>query len=458
MIDIENLISMALFSKGSGTDIFITVAVLLLAHSVRAFHRWPDWAHRIAATVIRDGQCVRVISHRRFSTPGFGMRDDANGTNNRLLQNAIVHGVSSDGAEWPRSYTSLADSTEDMRRDRGRPRVGFGSRYRLVNLPPYDRWVFLGSGISFMRSLETSERDERDTFTIRGAKHAVDEFIHRSLEDYKQAIDIRRSGKRFLYKPFKIPDEPNMYHRYELSDDRTFDTVHFPEKEAVIALVDQFMTKTGKFNITGYPYKLGFLLHGPPGTGKTSTIKALAHHTKRHIVHVCLSKIKTNQELTRMMFDQIFPTDEGDEHLGYDEVIFVMEDVDAAGIPGRTRTEDKDKDKEDNDRVNLAGVLNVLDGIIDSPGRIVVMTSNHPELLDPALIRPGRVNMRINMSNITPQHAMLMVKRFYDDETLKDQDFQWFAQHPVSPAALEMACGYHDTVTELLAGLKLAHV
>ena len=49
------------------------------------------------------------------------------------------------------------------------------------------------------------------------------------------------------------------------------------------------------------------------------------------------------------------------------------------------------------DKLDLAGLLNVLDGVVDSPGRIVVMTSNHPEKLDPALIRPGRVNLKLNL-------------------------------------------------------------
>ena len=54
------------------------------------------------------------------------------------------------------------------------------------------------------------------------------------------------------------------------------------------------------------------------------------------------------------------------------------------------------------DGLNLAGVLNVLDGVVDSPGRIVIMTSNHPEKLDPALIRPGRINKQLHLARDEP--------------------------------------------------------
>ena len=105
--------------------------------------------------------------------------------------------------------------------------------------------------------------------------------------------------------------------------------------------------------------------------------------------------------------------------------------------------------------LTLSGLLNVLDGIQDSPGRIVVMTTNHREHLDPALIRPGRVTMDIRMGGISAEHAELMALKYFPGAGRDRIDcLAAFARERVlTPASLETLCGSKASIDEVVSAL-----
>jgi len=109
---------------------------------------------------------------------------------------------------------------------------------------------------------------------------------------------------------------------------------------------------------------------------------------------------------------------------------------------------------EGEDDLNLAGLLNVLDGVVDSPGRIVVMTTNHPDKLDPALIRPGRINKRIHLGFVNGKSVCAMAEH-YMQVKLTDRERSQLeavtAQRSVTPAQVEQCCAESEDIEALTA-------
>ena len=238
------------------------------------------------------------------------------------------------------------------------------------------------------------------------------------------------------------------YKRYRLAASKTFDSLFFPEKDELLSLLDAFHAGTGRFAVKGSPKKLGVLLHGPPGTGKTSLIKALAARLDRSIVSIPLGRIKTNQELFDAVFDMKYGVADADVpvRLTFKQTVFVLEDVDAASSVVLKRSSstpepvapapapaEKDGDpikalleclfNGDDKAISgptmaLTGALKPtrdwldLSGILSRPrrgrrhaDRILVMTTNHPGRLDPALVRPGRVDVRLRLGYVQRTEA-----------------------------------------------------
>jgi chaperone BCS1 len=164
----------------------------------------------------------------------------------------------------------------------------------------------------------------------------------------------------------------------------------------------------------GIPYRRGYLLYGPPGTGKSSLSLALAGHFRMRIYIVSLSSVVANEESLASLFVDL-PK----------KCLVLLEDIDSAGlthtrddedasaandsVPAQTRMRLGSPDNDDGSseagdvplvpsssggggRLSLSGLLNILDGVASQEGRLLVMTTNHLEKLDKALVRPGRVD------------------------------------------------------------------
>lgn len=564
--------------------------------------------------------------------------------------------------------------------------VGTLSKYKLVKRPMPNIWHDLGvhgkekplckvelqirESEDTVGSNESQKQRNTTTYHLRSlGDNSIDDFLQKAYDWYLDELRKLEDNSRHYYELQQINGEDEggsaNYKRFKLADEKTFESLFFKSKEAMLKIVKNFTEKTGKYAIKGYPHKLGLLLHGPPGTGKTSLIKALAHHTGRSIVNVPLAKIATNAELQSVFFDSRYYI-QGESvpvRLGYKDVIFVLEDVDAASnvvkrrdgkktadimqveniemppaksiwrmllesseddcqelvkelmeksdrlkkaatnsdvlkslasgmadLPGLSLVGSSDealrkigeeaieaadlamngKDTVDRflcmhvkplkalleaggevddalveellsipgsresvtsreqsrevsyeyanteqavpeifvkggaphqndaagpvmgpqwgpsegksgsgagdkpnkwsgvakkDALNLTGLLNVLDGVVDTPGRMLIMTTNHPEMLDPALIRPGRIDKKVLLGYMQAPDIIQMLEHYFQGELSNKQRIRVneaihgnpAAHRPalnLTPAQVEQLAAEHDELDDMVRALE----
>ena len=148
------------------------------------------------------------------------------------------------------------------------------------------------------------------------------------------------------------------------------------------------------------PYRRGYLFHGPPGTGKSSFSLSVAGELKMDIYVLSIPSV--NDQSLKTLFNSL-----------PDKCVVLLEDIDAVG-PVRSRKLVAGGPKESSDEgqgVTLSGLLNVLDGVGSQENRVLIMTTNHIEDLDDALIRPGRVDKKVEFQ-LADREVTTLIYRF----------------------------------------------
>ncbi|KAH6580490.1 hypothetical protein BASA61_009604 [Batrachochytrium salamandrivorans] len=201
--------------------------------------------------------------------------------------------------------------------------------------------------------------------------------------------------------------------------------------------VKAFLSGGAWYHKHGVPYRRGYLLYGPPGSGKTSYIQSLAGELDYNICILNLGEMGMTDDRLAHLLNNI-PA----------RSIILLEDVDAA-FPNRvalpadhTTSTDTVKSSSPRSMLTFSGLLNALDGVAASEERIIFMTTNYIEHLDNALVRPGRVDVRAYIGNATELQARAMFECFYDGESeLADKFVQLLVDRgaigKLSPAQLQ---------------------
>lgn len=224
------------------------------------------------------------------------------------------------------------------------------------------------------------------------------------LEEAKKEFFDQLEKKLFIYR-----NEGSWWEQKELSP-RAIDTIYLPKEtiDQVIGSAKQFLASKDKYRMLGIPWRHGFLLYGPPGTGKSSLVQALATLLELPLYYLNLAAIERSEDLHRLV------------NSVSNRSILLIEDIDC--IPAARERVLDDNGKEITKGVVASDLLNAMDGVIATEGRLLILTTNHPERLDHALVRKGRIDREFNLTYARDEELRTFHERAKEVFIIPDYD------------------------------------
>jgi hypothetical protein len=305
----------------------------------------------------------------------------------------------------------------------------------------------------------------------KGNLSVVSKFVESCVTTYLDYLEEKQKKQTiYEYERSRKDDDGYLslcFQESPFHSNKTFDNLFIANKDAILKSIREFSKYNpnkndveARYKRQGIPYKRTYLLHGPPGTGKSSLIKAFLNETGRHCIMVPWSRIKTASDFTNLCRTHY-------KKLTQKDVILVFEDFDANSsktVKAREalqepvkKNEDTDK-KEENivkntletmmkmstvplekeDEFTLECVLNTLDGVHELYDAVIVFTTNDIGALDPAFLRPGRIDQIIHMDLAGPPIIKKMVEHFFQEKSEKVWDIS--PDFKIAPAYVQEIC------------------
>jgi chaperone BCS1 len=320
---------------------------------------------------------------------------------------------------------------------------------------------YKGRRLIFDRMVDTSHGIVREQWYIwlRGSRKLIEQFLNECRENYyaehenEITLNIGVGG---IWNPF-------------MRRKRLLSTVILPGnlREEIVADMDKFWNSKDWYTERGRPWRRGYMLDGPPGSGKTSFILAAASHLDKPVYLLNLGSVANGEDATKLLMavpdDCILVIEDIDRDLSTGAVFTTpmppqmprymgragrmnINDMDVFNpsrgsvpppVPGGKKVRAKfirrqfagrlpsaptggENGEEGEDRtqqpVSLSILLNALDGLMASDGRILFITTNHPERVDPALIRPGRIDVKLTFDTSWDQYRKMYLLFFPGEE------------------------------------------
>ena len=256
----------------------------------------------------------------------------------------------------------------------------------------------------------------------------------------------------------------------------TFEYLHFDRKEEIKSLLHKFNTKTMYKSNVPMENKLGILLHGEPGCGKTRFVSACANYLKKDVLVLDTRKLQTTKNLD-------FVLDYADKN----RMIIMMDEIDCMdGVIARTQQpttksntlggsivnemsvsdkllvscNDKDMIRErldmERDKLNLGYLLSKIDGLESTEGRVIIATTNYPDKIDKALLRPGRIGVNIHMTLCSHQMIIDILTMIFGELTVSQTEeiTQKITPFKIAPSEIIQQSVILDDVDKVVQSLN----
>ncbi|CAE6530902.1 unnamed protein product [Rhizoctonia solani] len=231
------------------------------------------------------------------------------------------------------------------------------------------------------------------------------DIVNQLLREAKEAYTSEDQNRVSIY----TCDQYNCWHRSASRAKRPMQSIVLDPmiKDRILEDAKDFMASENWYSERGIPFRRGYLLHGAPGSGKTSLIHALAGELKLDVYVISLSRRGFDDARLHEIISDLPP-----------RAIALIEDIDASfttavGVRGSSAGAAASSSGDDGGGVTLAGLLGAIDGVAAQEGRLLFATTNHIEVLDPALTRPGRMDVHVEFRLASKWQAKQLFKGFF---------------------------------------------
>ena len=310
--------------------------------------------------------------------------------------------------------------------------------------------IHLGNQINMLVKKSQSDKSDSDSnettiieveissFDLKYSEMQV--FLHKCKKEYKNYRNKKLKVQTiFVLSSTDDSKHSIIYEQRPFSTFKRFDNLFFSGKDDLLKRINDFQNNRAEYERIGLPYKLIMLFHGLPGGGKSSCIAAIAQYTKRHIILIRMDKVPDIDTFRAIIMAQ---TINGID-VPYEDKLFVIEEIDCwlDSLKDRTSTKSscssKPIDKNNNNEnalikalieqndlnnqqkpsnVNLGGLLELLDGLVELTGCMLIATTNHVDKLDQALIRPGRIDINHCFTRMHKNDVKKAYEFWYQEE------------------------------------------